>query len=271
MLVRVLVVIALVCVSLSFDSYGQSSNLKENPGLKRFNLQSELGQRSSNDIKQVKVGDNVLAKTIALHEQGGEVQYISGGSRSKTVKVIFRQPYQDSQLLQTLSLDFDKDKGFIHSVTLNYKIDSIYLDILPVYEKVVEQAVSKYGEPLTLLQVSEISDQVEGPLRLQRFIDNLKADDAIMGDVQHYLEDKMVTRKTAFEADEQGNALLMTGFKQCYFWPNKAFSEWISLCAFNPGSGNMKGQGIELKLVNFDVTNSIETFNAQEESPDISF
>ena len=149
------------------------------------------------------MGDNVLAKTIGLQEQGGVVQHISGANRSRKLTVVFKQPYQDSSLLQNLSLEFDKDKGFINAVTLNYKIDSIYVDILPVYERVVEQALKKYGTPLTMQQVRNISNQAEGNVRLQTFIDGIKTDPSLSDDIKEYLAEKVVTRRTGFEPSDQ--------------------------------------------------------------------
>lgn len=249
----------------------QSADLTQSPGLKRFNPQNQLTDSSTLDIKNIKVGDNVLAKTLELQGLGGEVQYISGGSRSRKLEVVFRQPYQDSSLLQTMTLDFDKDKGFITTATLNYKIDSIYVDILPVYRRVVEQAIKKYGTPLTLSQVREIVGQPTEQVRLQTFIDRLQADKDILSDVKNFFEDKVVTRRTHFDSDEQGNALLITGFKQCYYWPRDNNSEFVTLCAFRPNSGNMKGQGIDLQLVDFKVLQSIANYNEDNDLSDISF
>ena len=269
---RILSVIAMVLVSaVQSGVYAQQSDLTQNPGLKRFNTDSELAAKSGFDIKNVRVGDNVLAKTIVLQEQGGDVKYISGNNRSRQVTVVFERPYQNSSLLQNLILDFDKDKGFITTVTLNYKIDSIYIDILPVYERVLEQAMAKYGTPLTLAQVRDVAGQPEESVRLQTFVDKLSPEVAVSEQVKEYLLDKVVTRRTAFEQDEKGNALLITGFRQCYYWPRKNYAELVSLCAFRPSSGNMKGQGIELKLVNFTVQQSISRFNEQTDLSDIDF
>ena len=51
--------------------------LEQNQGLKRFDKSAILSHTSNFDIRAIRVGDNILAKTIELQEQGGTVRYIS--------------------------------------------------------------------------------------------------------------------------------------------------------------------------------------------------
>ena len=242
----------------------QSVDPTQVPGLKRFDPNRNLGMTSDFDIRSIKVGDNVMSTVANLTQQGGRLHYISGGIRSRQLEISFLQPYQDSQLEQRIEVEFDKDKGFVDQVQLTYLIKSAYLSISPVYEKVVAQALQKYGTPLTLEQVRAVAKTSEVQVRLADFIDGLPKNDTVGDAVKEYLSDKIVTRKTHFKGDEQGNALLITGFKQCYFWQTQDFTEWLSLCAFQPGSGNMKGQGVTLTLRNFMVAHQIEHYSVDD-------
>lgn len=247
-------------------------NLEQMRGLKRFNRATELGDYSVLELKGVRVGDNVLAKAILLQEEGGNIRYISGGSRSRRVQFDFFQPYQDSELVQTVTLNFDKDNGFITDVQVNYKISSAYLSVKPVLDLVFANAVEKYGPPMQLSDIAAIANETRksarAPVRLKGFIRGLRdsiKDDALRERVTAYFESRLVTEKTEFEATEQGTAKLLSGFNQCFYWMREAYSEWLSLCSFNPDSGNMRGQGIDVRLTNFAVHTSIEAFRSTSE------
>ncbi|WJG08309.1 hypothetical protein [Aliiglaciecola sp. LCG003] len=252
-------------VSLCFSSFAVQAQETDNlSSLHRFNPDATLPVISSMNIRQVYAGNNVLAKSIALAQSGGKLQYISGGNRSSEVKIEFQQPYKESELIESLELHFDKKYGFINQVTLTYKIASRYLDILPVYDKTLQQAVSKYGEPLSFKTVQDIVKTSSSKPKFADFRANLTVKPELKDEIAQYLNYKQVTSKTHFIESENGRALLLTGFKQCYFWPKQEFAEILTLCAFQPSSGNMKGQGVTLSLVDFRVKQAIEHYQSEE-------
>lgn len=245
---------------ISHLAFAQGNNI-DLKGLQRFNPQKTLETQSQWDIKGAFVGGNVLATTQNQQKNDGEVHYISGGNRSRLVKISFFQPYQDSQLEQRLELSFDKDKGFINQVELNYQIQSAYLSIQPVYEKVLQQAVLKYGEPLSFAQVQSIAKTSKQSVRVSEFKQQLRPDTAVAQQILDFFEGFIVTPKTRFVADSNDRALLLSGFRQCYVWQSQDFSEILSLCSFQPSSGNRSGQGVTLSLLNFAVNNAIASYN----------
>ncbi|WP_343861044.1 hypothetical protein [Aliiglaciecola litoralis] len=237
--------------------------------LMRFEPLAKLGLSSDMEIRGAHVGDNVLEKVSKLAEKGGEVQYISGGNRSNKVNLEYAQPYLDSTLIQNLEIRFDKDHGFINEIDLTYTIASRYLDILPVYQKTIIQAVEKYGEPLSFEQVQQVVKNNSSKPTLTDFINNINTVPTLKSRVRAFFEYKKVTSKTHFIRDENNRALLLTGFKQCYFWTLKQYTEVLTLCSFQPSSGNMKGQGITLSLVDFAVSKTIEDYQVGEANIDI--
>lgn len=239
--------------------------------LERFNPAVQLGHASSMDIRGVKVGSNVADKASELIALGGELQHISGGNVSTNAKLTFRQAYQDSELVQNLELHFDKQYGFVNEIELTYKIASRYVDIRPVYQKTIDQAIAKYGEPLSIQQVKQLSNSSRSEPRLSELVDNLTTAPELSEQVKNYLSAKIVTSRTRFKDDKKGRALLLSGFTQCYFWPQNQFAELLSLCAFQPSSGNMKGQGITLSLIDFAVREHITHFQQPEDGVDIVF
>ncbi|GAB2686229.1 hypothetical protein Q4574_18725 [Aliiglaciecola sp. 3_MG-2023] len=259
--------ICLGCGFLVLNVFAQDD--KNLSSLSRFDVNQNLHVQSQMDIRDVRIGDNVLGQTLNLINQNGEVQYISGGNRSEKVDIVFRQPYLESELLQSLSLRFDKDLGFIHQISLTYRIASRYLDILPVYNKTVEQAIVKYGEPMSFKQVQDIAQENRDEVRLRAFVAKLTNQGETGELVKAYFNYLQVTPKTHFVETEKGHALLLTGFRQCYFWSVNEFTELLSLCSFQPSSGNMKGQGITLTLRNFAIQNQIEHFELQKAQPEI--
>ena len=259
----VAVVVGLLSSYSVSDSIAQTVQLEQSPGLKRFDKSHQLGVLSKQDIKSVHIGDNVLAKAMELQKQGGEVHYITGGSRSRKVNISFYQPYQDSRLDQRFELHFDKDKGFISEINVTYKLDSAYLDIQPVQAQVLKGALGKYGEPLSMQQVQDLANVNLPEVPIARFVDKFSTDDKVMGEVKQFFENKIITPKARFTASQEGRALLISGFRECYFWAEDDFAELISLCSFRGSSGNQKGQGIELTLQNFNIREQIAQYTLQ--------
>jgi uncharacterized protein (DUF1697 family) len=244
----------------------QNNNIKS---LLRFDASAQLGVQSMMDVRGVHVGDNVLQKVTMLANKGGVVQYISGGNRSSKVDVVFSQPYQNSKLIQNLEIHFDKNYGFINQIDLVYTIASRYLDILPVYQQTIQQALTKYKQPLSFSDVQKIAKSTSTRPKLADVLENLSLAADVKDGVLAYFKYRNVTSKTHFVADDNGHALLLTGFQQCYFWIEKDYAEILSLCAFQPSSGNMKGQGITLSLTDFAVHNAIEDYQQGESNIDI--
>ncbi|GAB5381639.1 hypothetical protein [Aliiglaciecola sp. M165] len=246
----------------------QAPNLSS---LERFDPSITMTSLSTFDIRDIRIGDNARVQASRLSELGGELQHVSGGNRSGDVEFIFKQPYKDSELVQNLELQFDKDIGFIHQIELTYRIASRYVDILPIYQKTVEQAAVKYGSPLSFDQVQALSGGQNDKPRLSAFLKNMQINQDVAEDVLAFFEDKQITPRTHFVETDNGRALLLSGFRQCYFWQKSDFAEILSLCSFQPSSGNMKGQGVTLSLVNFEVSNAIEHFRQNQSEVDINF
>ncbi|MBU2879953.1 MULTISPECIES: hypothetical protein [Aliiglaciecola] len=259
--------ICIACTLLVSNVFAQDD--KNLSSLTRFDSNLNLNVHSQMDLRDVRIGDNVLGQALNLINKNGEVQYISGGNRSEKVDIIFRQAYLESELLQTLSLLFDKDLGFVNQVSLTYRIASRYLDILPVYNKTVDQAIIKYGQPMSFKQVQEMTQDKGDKVRLSAFVAKLPHKAEIADLIKGYFKYLQVTPKTHFVETDTGHALLLTGFRQCYFWPLNEFEELLSLCSFQPSSGNMKGQGITLTLRNFAIQNKIEHFELEQQQPEI--
>ncbi len=243
-------------------SWAQESMQSNISSLQRFMPNQTLGETSDFDIRDVFIGEPVLAEVKYLILQGGKVHYIAGGNRSDRVKISFFQPYQQTQLEQVLQLNFDKNNGFINSIDLTYSLESRYVDIQPVYEKVLNQAIKKYGKPLTYQQVSDLARPRGDNIRLSDFIQNIQTDTDERAKILNYFTKKQVTPRTHFADDGDGNAILKSGFRQCYFWHKEKFVEILSMCSFQSNSGNMRGQGITLSLENFSVQTQILNFKS---------
>lgn len=257
---------------VSCQTFSQSLYINDVQSLKRFNSDAVLSQKSELNIRDVHVGDNVLSTAIKLADNGGKIHYISGGNRSRQVKISFFQPYLESQLEQRLELNFNQNNGFIHKIELTYLIESAYLDIKPVYQKVIDQAVTRYGEPVSFESVKTISKSNNNKPRLTDFLRNASFSKSYAAQIEAFFREKIVTSKTHFVSSENGRALLLTGFKQCLIWQRADFEEVLTLCAFQPKSGNMKGQGISLTLINFNVEDQIENYREEDaDGVDIKF
>jgi hypothetical protein len=245
--------------------------LEQNPGLKRFDTNETLGAKSQFDIRDVRIGDNVLVKANEFQQQGGHVHYISKGNRSRRVQISFYQPFLNTRLDQQFQLEFNRDNGFIHTILANYKLDSAYADITPVYQQVFEKAIAKYGEPLSLKDVQSLAKSNKSRVKLERFNQNISPAKHVSEDVKAYFSKLIITPQTGFVADENNRALLHSGFNECYLWQKSEFSEILTLCAFGKNSGNMKAQGIELRLIDFSTALKIKNYVKQpKNTPEIT-
>lgn len=245
--------IGLFCCVFAVNSYAAEHSLEQQKGLKRFDKNAVLGSQSNLEIKDVYVGDNVLAKSISLVEGGGKIHNITGGSRSSKVKISFFQPYQESRLEQLLELKFNKENGFIEQISSIYKIDSAYLDLNPVREKVIAAAIKKYGEPMSLRDIQQITGQVASEISVSRFIDSFKVSKGNTELAKMYFKKRDISRNSKFTASKEGWAIMQSGFDLCYLWQINDFAEILSLCAFDPREANASNRGVELNLHNFSV------------------
>lgn len=259
---KVRVLFSVICAGVLVVNAAIASQkpVQEIRGLARFNSASSLEVLSEKDIKSVRIGDNVLNVAAKLQEDGGEIHYISGGSRSRNVKISFYQPYQDATLNQQFKLNFNKDNGFIHLVEVTYKLDSAYLDMQPVYDKIVENAVKKYGNPLMMSEVRSIVSQAQNNVLVRQFADSLAVDAEVQDKVRAFFEDKIITSRTQFVESGDGRAMLISGFNECYLWPSERYKEILSLCALRKSKVNMKGQTVKMDLHNFSIETQIENY-----------
>ena len=236
--------------------------LEQTEGLKRFSRQQTLSAptnpkqtlQSSLDIKEVKLGQNILDKAIALIENGGEIHTITGGTRSEKITVSFFQPYQESRLEQRLELYFNKHSGFIHQLNLRYKISSAYLSIEPVRTQVLEAAIAKYGKPLSMQDVRTLSKQTKGEVKLAKFADALQDNSPA---AVTFFKKMSFARNAQISQDNQNLALFPAGFDQCYVWPQDNFNELLTFCAFAPNAANAANRGLEFSLLNFSIAETI--------------
>lgn len=249
--------ICLLCCVFAVNGYAAEHALELQKGLKRFDKQTVLGSQSSLDIKDVFIGDNVLAKTILLVDKGGEIHNITGGSVSSMVKVSFFQPYMESRLEQLIELKFNKKNGFIEQISSTYRIDSAYLDLSLVREKVLVAAIKKYGEPLSLSDIQQITERQTPEINVSSFIDKLKPNQYVAELVKMYFSKHDISRNSKFTSDTEGRAIMHTGFDLCYLWERDNFAEILSLCAFDPREANASNRGVELNLHDFSVQQRI--------------
>lgn len=254
--------IGLTSLLLFVCALAHAHPLEQTGGLKRFDKSLRLVDpqnpalliTSSLDIKDIKIGQNVLAKAIELSEQGGEIHTITAGSRSDKVTFSFFQPFQESSVEQRLELHFDKNSGFINSLNLRYFISSAYLSIELIREQVLQSAVEKYGSPLTLQEVQTATGQTKNQVPIADFIKTLQN---LTSESHAYFKKMGVTRNAKIVADKQGYALFQNGFDRCYLWTINEYAEILSLCAFAPGAANANNRGLEFKLVNFPIARII--------------
>ena len=255
-------VITLSVVACGLLSQVDAHPLEQKDGLKRFNRQHSLSYppnpslplQSTLDIKDIKIGQNILNQAIALSEKGGEIHTITGGTRSEKITFSFFQPYQDSKLEQRIELYFNKNSGFIHQINLRYKISSAYLSIEPVRNQVLQAAISKYGPPLSMQDVQARVKQDSGDVKILKFANALQDTSEATVD---FFKKMGISRSAKITADQQNYALFHSGFDQCYVWPRDNFNELLTFCGFAPNAANAASRGLEFSLVNFVIANVI--------------
>ncbi|MCC2616748.1 hypothetical protein LJ739_10890 [Aestuariibacter halophilus] len=230
------------------------------PGLERFNSGNTLAVRSDWDIRDVRLGEPVVEGVKALLEQGGSLHYITGGSRSRRVKVSFSSAYQQTRLEQTVILNFDPQHGFIHNIEVHYTLASAYQDIAPLWQQVLQRARDKYGAPWSMPALDNIAPAGRNGVRLQDLIAKLPADLPYRDAVGEHFNDLIVTPRSRFQASDNGEAELISGFKRCRYWSDEKWQSLLSLCGFAPDSGNRSGQGLTLMLEDFAVAQAIQAY-----------
>lgn len=254
-------------------SVAQPHPLLEEKGLKRFDINRVLnvpGQPSQLAIRDVFIGDNIVKQAITLSDKGGVLEHIRGGTRSDKLSFNFLQPYEHSQLKQKLSIYFDKYNGFIREVTVTYTIQDAYLSIEPVREKALLATIKKYGEPLTMQQVHQLSSRQQGEIKLSQFIDALQNKPDIQPKALAYFKQKNISRSAKLTADKQNYALMQSGFDRCYLFQNNNFDQLLTFCFFDRSSANPNSRGVELNLQHFSVAHQIEELGEGNGIPQIS-
>lgn len=244
--------------------------LEKRPGLKRFSPDTKLHFASEWDIRNVHVGDNVLVSARFLQQQGGEIPYITGGSRSRRIKISFSQPFSGATLEQEFALNFDKDKGFVTDIAVQYTLDDAYMAIDSVYQQVLSGAIAKYGDPVKMDKINALSNTSGKDVRLSSFVRALEENQGFSEAVIAFFKQQVVTRTSRFSPSENGAASLLSGFRECLLWEREAFSELITLCRFKDSSGNQKGQGVELHLRSFTVEQHIQSYLKDAENPPVA-
>jgi hypothetical protein len=248
--------------------FAGAHELEQQRGLKRFDKAAELGSRSDLQIKDVYIGDNALASSISLSGIGGEIHNITGGTRSNKVRFSFFQPYQGSRLEELIELNFNKENGFIEKISSTYKIKSAYLDISPIREKVLQAAIEKYGEPLSMAEIYGISSQQKGEVKLKRFMHEIVVPDTQREQVLGYFAKRNISKTAKFSEADKGRAIMHTGFDLCYLWHRNNFAEILSFCSFAPKAANASNRGVELGLENFDVQQQIAKRKSSDKQQD---
>jgi hypothetical protein len=246
-------------------------------GLERFNKSNSLSLDNTNktadtllSIKGVKIGDNILQQAISLGEQGGQLGRIRGGTRSDKIKFEFYQPYENTRLEQKVELYFDKHNGFIHQATATYFLQDAYMDITPIREQTLSAAVKKFGPPLTMQQVYDLSGQQDAEVKLEPFIKGLQGQSQLHPLGLEYFQKRNVSRSTKWVAGEQDYALMHSGFDRCYMWQTNTFSQILTFCFFDKTGANLNSRGVELDLHNFPVSQQIKELGNTHTKPDIS-
>ena len=184
-------------------------------------------------IKDIKIGDNVLQQAIKLGQLKGDLGRIRGGTRSEKIKFSFYQPYENTQLKQTVELYFDKHNGFIKQVTATYFLQDAYLSIVPIREQALRAAVEKFGAPLTMQQAYDLSGQKEGEIKFEQFIKGLQQKNQLPLLGLEYFQKRDVSRSTKWVKGEQDYALMHSGFDRCYLWQTNKFSQILTFCFFD--------------------------------------
>ncbi|MGY0582144.1 MAG: hypothetical protein ACW7DP_08965 [Paraglaciecola chathamensis] len=262
-LLRLPCIVLISCMSVTCLSVAQTPSphiLEQTTGLKRFDSAHRLSgenSRSTLDIKQIHIGDNVLASAIPLYDQGAKLHHIAGSSRSDKVRLSFYQPYQNSRLEQRIALHFNKFNGFITQIDSLYTVESAYVGIKDVLKDVLSSAIAKYGEPISLADARKQTNTPQGDVALSAYIQTLKPRENVANEVLAFFNDLRVSRSAKFVGDEAGHALLHSGFNRCYLWQRDSYNQMLTLCFFPPNSANSANRGVELQLVDFAVQKKI--------------
>ena len=263
----------LVCA----QSPTQSHPFETLHGLERFNKSNSLSLHNTSQvadtllsIKGVKIGDNVLQQAINLGNQGGQLGRIRGGTRSNKIKFSFYQPYENTRLEQKVELYFDKHNGLTQQVTATYFLQDAYMSITPIREQTLSAAVKKFGPPLTMQQIYDLSGQQDGEVRLQSFIMGLQGQSQLHALGLEYFQKRNISRSSKWVMGEQDYALMHSGFDRCYLWQSNAFSQVLTFCFFDKTSANPNSRGVELDLHNFPVSQQIKEQGKAHSKPEIS-
>jgi hypothetical protein len=258
-------------------SQTQSHPFETLRGLERFNKSSSLslndtGQTVDTElsIKGVKIGDNVLQQAINLDEQGGRLNNIRGGTVSDKIKFSFYQPYENTRLEQKVELYYDKHNGFIQQITGTYYLQDAYMSITPIRQQTFSAAVEKFGPPLTMQQVYDLSEEKKGDIPLDKFINNLQGKSQLHALGLEYFQKRNISRSSKWVNGTEDYALMHSGFDRCYLWQTNAFSQILTFCYFDETGANPDSRGVEFDLHNFPVSQQIIELGNPHKKLDIS-
>jgi hypothetical protein len=258
-------------------SQTQSHSFETLRGLERFNKSSSLslndtGQTVDTElsIKGVKIGDNVLQQAINLDEQGGRLNNIRGGTVSDKIKFSFYQPYENTRLEQKVELYYDKHNGFIQQITGTYYLQDAYMSITPIRQQTFSAAVEKFGPPLTMQQVYDLSEEKKGDIPLDKFINNLQGKSQLHALGLEYFQKRNISRSSKWVNGTEDYALMHSGFDRCYLWQTNAFSQILTFCYFDETGANPDSRGVEFDLHNFPVSQQIIELGNPHKKLDIS-
>jgi hypothetical protein len=258
-------------------AWAQSHPFETLRGLERFNKSNSLSLDDTSQavdtvlsIKGVKIGDNVLQQAINLDKKEGQLGNIRGGTVSDKIKFSFYQPYENSRLEQKIELYFDKHNGFIKQITGTYYLQDAYMSITPIREQTLSAAVEKFGLPLTMQQVYDLSEEKKGDIRLESFIDSLQGQGQLHPLGLEYLQNRNISRSSKWVKGAQDYALMHSGFDRCYLWQTNAFSQILTFCYFDETGANPNSRGVEFDLHNFPVSQQIKELGNPHAKLDIS-
>ena len=258
-------------------SQTQSHPFESLRGLERFNKSSSLSLDDTGQtvdtglsIKGVKIGDNALQQAINLDEQGGRLNNIRGGTVSEKIKFSFYQPYENTRLEQKVELYFGKHNGFIQQITGTYYLQNAYMSITPIRQQTFSAAVEKFGPPLTMQQVYDLSEEKKGDIPLDKFINNLVGKSQLHALGLEYFQKRNISRSSKWVNGTEDYALMHSGFDRCYLWQTNEFSQILTFCYFDETGANPDSRGVEFDLHNFPVSQQIIELGNPHKKLDIS-
>ena len=258
-------------------SQTQSHPFEKLRGLERFNKSSSLSLNDTSQtvdtelsIKGVKIGDNVLQQAINLDERGGRLGNIRGGTVSDKVKFSFYQPYENTRLEQKVELYYDKHNGFIQQITGTYYLQDAYMSITPIRQQTFSAAVEKFGPPLTMKEVYDLSGEAQGDIPLDKFINKLQGKRQLHVLGLEYFQKRNISRSSKWVNGTEDYALMHSGFDRCYLWQTNAFSQILTFCYFDEAGANPDSRGVEFDLHNFPVSQQIIELGNPHKKLDIS-